>query len=413
MRDHSNHIESSRHVMVREVMKRWKFTRRTETIPTIEAVGRICAETLTSKNTLPGKLTSNMDGIGVYFADFADGMPDVSTWERGKQWQFCNTGVAMPADYDTAIRIEDVTIEGDKLIALDAAPDCKGASTTDVGARVREGELLVKAGQELTPSLLAALAMGGYTQVKVIAKAKVAFIPTGNELVAAGAELPEDKNVETNGIMTRAKLTQWGAEPLMYDIIPDDWDIIESTLKDAVAKADIVIINAGSSKGSEDFTCEILEQDGDIICHQLNQGPGRHASAAMLEGCPVIGISGPPAGAEFTTDWLVKPLVDLYMGRSLDFPPTVMARMLDACPMNPRPVTPVRRAQVWRDEFGGFVARLLPPSPAVALTTYDDANALITIPTDSYGWQEGDFFEVELRWPYRIPPLVSTNVDWE
>ena len=397
--------------MVREVMKRWYFERRTETIPTIEAVGRICAETLTSKNTLPGKITSNMDGIGVHFADFEGGMPDVSAWERGNQWQFCNTGVAMPADYDTAIRIESVTLEGDTLVSIDEAPSSKGDSTTAVGARVREGELLVSAGQELTPSRLAALAMGGYTEVSVIAKPVVAFIPTGNELIAAGEPLPADKNVETNGIMTRAKLLMWGAIPKVYDIIPDNWDIIESTLKDAAATADIVIINAGSSKGSEDFTCEILEQDGEIICHQLNQGPGRHASAAMLDGKPVIGISGPPAGAEFTTDWLVKPLVDLYAGRSLDFPPTIMARMLDSCPMRPRPVTPVRRAQVWRDEYGQCVARILPPSDAVALTTYDDANALITVPTDSYGWEEGDYFEVELRWPYRIPDLGSANVD--
>ena len=64
-------------------------------------------------------------------------------------------------------------------------------------------------------------------------------------------------------------LKLWGAEPLRYPIIPDNWEQLERTLADAAAKADIVVINAGSSKGSDDFTCEILQKNGRMLHHML------------------------------------------------------------------------------------------------------------------------------------------------
>ncbi len=403
MRDHSGYIEKERHEAMGDVLDAWSFERELETVEVPDALGRVAAHDVLSVNTLPNKLTSNMDGIAVRFDAFADGMPDTSTWVRGRDWQFCNTGIGMPDDFDTAIRIEDVEVsDDDEHVSLRAIPERRGQATTPIGSSLREGDLLVRQGELLTPALLAVLNMGGHTLVDVVKKPIVAFIPTGNELVDAGEDLPEGKNVESNAVMVCAKLTLWGAEPLRYEIVPDDWEKLEATLADAAARADIVVINAGSSKGSDDFTCEILEKNGRMLHHMLAQGPGRHCSAAMLDGTPVIGISGPPIGAEFTCDWMVKPLVDRYLGLPGNYPPMVYARMEQAPDRWPDRVQVVRRGIVYRDEDDELWARLAPTDTRPVLRQLDKANCFITFGRGVERWEAGDWHPVELRWPYVI-----------
>lgn len=403
MRDHSGYIEKTRHEAMQDVLDAWEFERGVETLDVPEALGRVAAVDVRSLNTLPNKLTSNMDGIAVYFDDFADGAPDTSTWKRGRDWQFCNTGIGMPDDFDTAIAIEQVEVSDDnEHVVIRRLPERRGQSTTEVGARLQEGDVLVRAGEVLTPAKLSVLNMGGHVKVDVVRRPVVAFIPTGNELVDAGDVLSEGKNVESNAVMVCAKLELWGAEPLRYPIIPDDWEQLASTLTDAVSKADVVVINAGSSKGSDDFTCEILEQRGEMLHHMLSQGPGRHCSAAMLEGTPVIGISGPPIGAEFTTDWMVKPLVDRYLGLPGDYPPMVYARMAEDPERWPEAVQVVKRGFVERDENDELIAYVLEPTERPVLRGLDEANCFITFGRGVERWRAGDWHPVELRWPYRI-----------
>ena len=404
MRDHSGYIEKERHEATEDVLRAWEFEREVETVEVPDALGRIAAADVESLNTLPNKLTSNMDGIAVYFRDFEDGRPDTSAWRRGVDWQFCNTGIGMPGDFDTAIRIEDVEVSDDDAhVTIIRLPEHRGQATTPVGARLEEGDVLVRAGERLTPALLSVLNMGGHTQVNVVKRPVVAFIPTGNELVDAGKPLDPGKNVESNAVMVCAKLAEWGAEALRFPIIPDDWDRLEAALSDAAARADIVVINAGSSKGSDDFTCEILEKRGRILHHMLAQGPGRHCSAAILDGTPVIGISGPPMGAEFTTDWMVKPLVDRYLGVPEGYPPMVYAIMDDGAPDRwPEAVQVVRRGELYRDELDHLHACFLREGDGPQLRELDRANCFITLGRGVDRWHEGDLHPVELRWPYRI-----------
>ena len=405
MRDHSNHITMTRHQAVAALMERWEYTRRTETLPVEQALGRVAAEDVKSQVTLPSWPTSNMDGVAVHFADFEGGAPDTANWQRGVDWQFCNTGIAMPEGFDTAIAIECVELsENDTRIKLNHVPEHAGESTSPVGSRLGAGDVLVRAGEPITPVLQAVLSMGGHTHVQVVARPRVAFIPTGNELVPTCANPPVGKNIETNAIMVCGKLAQWGAEPSRFPIVPDKPDLLLSAMRRAAAECDIVVMNAGSSKGSDDYTCELLEREGEVLCHQTDQGPGRHVSMSLLDGTPVVGISGPPVGAEFTTDWFVKPFVDAYLGLPQVTPPVVQAVMRGGFAARvPRPMNLVRRVVVSRLADGTYEARPMSTGELPELRCCNAANGTVTVPKDSAGWNDGDTLEVELRWPYRIP----------
>lgn len=321
MRDHSNHITATREQAVEAILGACTFGRRVEEVSVADAIGRVLAEDALALIAMPNALTSTRDAVAVHwddFAELADGqIPDTSAWVRGRDWQFCNTGVGMPEGFDTAIAIEQVEVSADEQrVRLLAVPAARYDGTRPAGDDFPEGELLAPAGALVTPLLASHIASGGNVSVHVVAKPRVAFLPTGGELVPIGADVPAGKNIETNSILMRAKIESWGGEALLFPITPDDPEAIEAALRKAVGLADIVVLNAGSSKGSDDWSCEVLEDIGTVLFHEVNHGAGHHSFAAVVEGVPVVGISGPPGGAAFTTDFYLYPVLRAYLGLS-------------------------------------------------------------------------------------------------
>lgn len=345
MRDHSNHIELTRDEAVAAILARCPFSREgwepaAEPVPVDRAYGRVLARDAWAAIPAPTCLTCQMDSVALRWEDLAglaEGeRPDTSGWERGVQWQFANTGVAMPEGFDTAIRIEEVEVAPDEQsIRLLDAPRERFAGTRPAGSQHAPGDVLATAGQVLTPLLAARVAGGNNASVWVARKPRVAFIATGNELLPAGCPpLPAEpgrlaaygKTVECNSVLVRGLVEQWGGEYLPLDIAPDDFGCIEGAVRAACACADVVVLNGGSSKGSDDWCVEVLEACGEVVCHQMSHGPGRHSSLAVVDGVPVVGVSGPPAGAEFALRFYLRPIVRGFLG--LDpAPATVKARL--------------------------------------------------------------------------------------
>lgn len=332
MRDHSQHREVSRTQAAQLLLDSCHFEPKTEKLPLNRVFGRVLAVDAKAQLDMPNCLTCCMDSVAVHWSDFEDVMPDTSGWQRGREWEFANTGIGMPEGYDTAIVIEHVQLADDlSSISFDAAPSKQFAGTRPAGSRCKKGEVLVKAGAVLTPLLVSHIASGNNTEVEVLAKPKVAFIPTGNELVARGSEVPRGKNIETNSLIIQGKIEQWGGEAVVFDAVPDNQKAIKEAVLKACSMADIVVLNAGSSKGSDDWNVEMLEEVGTVLYHETNHGPGHHSSGAVVEGTPVVGISGPPGGAAFTTDFYLKPLIQKYLGQE-SAPRIVTARLAEAFP---------------------------------------------------------------------------------
>ena len=402
MNNHEHHREKSRFEGMADLLARCRFEPRVETVPLLQANGRVAARDVHSLNTLPNALTSAMDAIAVRYDDFVAGMPDTSGWTRGADYEFCNTGIAVPAGFDTAIAIENVSFDEGRLVLSDA-PSFRGEHTIDPGTSMKAGDLLIEAGQKIVPALVGLAAQGGLTELEVIARPRVAFIPSGNELAPAGTELEPGQNVECNSLVLAAKLVDWGAEPIIAEICPDKWDVIKQVIVEQLAVADILVVNAGSSKGTDDLTIEIIEEMGEVLNHEFCHGPGRHSSLSIVQGKPVVGIAGPPIGAEFCFDWYVKPLVDAYYGRAMDWPHTLWAMLTEDVPMRPRAVDVVRRVKLERDDAGYLLATPLPNDMKPVLKMCALADGLLVVDKNSHGFRAGDQVEVELVYPYTLP----------
>lgn len=335
MRDHSHHIELSRQQAVAGILELCDFgplSSRTELVSLNEARNRVLACDVLAQTDTPNTLTCCMDSIAVRWQDFEQGAPDTSTWVRGVHWQFANTGIAMPEGFDTAIVIEHVHVSDDQQhVTIDAMPSARYAGTRAAGSIQKTGDIVAHAGSIITPDIMAQIASGNIRAVPVVRKPRVAFIPTGNELTSPGGIISPGRNVETNSILAQGKIEQWGGQAMIFDIVPDNPALIERAVLEACSLADIVVLNAGSSKGSDDWSCEQLEALGTMVCHETNHGPGHHSSYAYVNNTPVVGISGPSGGASFTMNFYLRPLMRTWLGLPAE-PDMLYARLSEAFP---------------------------------------------------------------------------------
>ena len=323
---HPPAFEPTRDEMMAILEQHILFLNRMELVPIWEADGRTVSEDLSAPYALPGRDASGCDGIAVRFADFAAGLPDTSGWTEGREFAYSNTGVALPEEFDTVIPIEEVEKRG-KGISVRTAPERRGEEVQPAGSQIRTGEILVHRGETLTPDALGNLRAAGFQSVPVFAKPRVLFLPTGDELVPAGGNVPVGKNVESNGVMVCAMLKRYGCQAAMGGIIPDDPAELETVLLRGVRQADMVVIGAGSSKGSKDFTMDVLEKLGTVVVQELGVAPGKHCSLTLIDGIPVLGIPGPPGGARLISQYYLQASADLLMAGRRREPMRVSARL--------------------------------------------------------------------------------------
>jgi molybdopterin molybdotransferase/putative molybdopterin biosynthesis protein len=374
------------------ILNESKFETRMETLPVRQALGRVTASEVRAVNNLPNSPSSSMDGIAIKSANLTGEIPDTSGWREGVEFVFSNTGVGIPDEYDTVVLIEDVEVNDDHSIRITSIPK-PGQNVKKVGDNLKAGEVLVTAHQLLGPAQLCLLAAGGITAVQVICKPRVAILPTGNELVSAGTTPPRGKNVESNGTLITATVEQAGGEAILYPITSDEPAEIRKTIQDALGRADIVILNGGTSKGTDDRSIEVLESLGRVLVYEMDYGPGKHTTMTIVDSKPIVGTVGPTFGCEFAIDFYVKPLMNSYLGIPDLEPARIKVRLAEDF-IHSGKVNFHARLLLTRTT-DGFEARRAP----FALIPQLMSDAYLFIPGGSGGYKTGDEVEVVLSKP--------------
>jgi putative molybdopterin biosynthesis protein len=248
-----------------------------------------------------------MDGIAVRSED---------TWGASEQRPVTlattarvNTGNVIPPGYDAVVMIEDVTFEGDRAVIRKAAGPWQ--QIRPAGEDIAESEMILPSAHRIRPHEIGALAAYGISRVPVLT-ARVGLVPTGSELVMPGTRPGPGQVVESNTVMASAWLRSLGAECQRYPVTPDEPDLISERIGHAVAENDIVIISAGSSAGTRDYTAEIISGLGEILVHGIAIKPGKPAIIGKICGKPVIGMPGYPLSAVTVIREIMVPLLGQY-----------------------------------------------------------------------------------------------------
>ena len=263
-------------------------------VATGDAAGMVTAEPLFARVSSPPFHSSAMDGVAVKAeATYGAGETTPVRLRLGEEIELIDTGEPLPPAFDAVIMVEDLNevAEGVYEIIKPAAP---WQHVRPLGEDIVETELVLPRGHRIRPADIGALMNAGYIEVPVRRRPVVAVVPTGTELVEDPAELGPGRIMESNSWTLAAFARAAGAQPLRMDLVPDNYDEIRSAVETALETADVVVINAGTSAGREDFTRAIIEELGRVAVHGVAMRPGKPVVLGAARGRPVIGLPGFP-----------------------------------------------------------------------------------------------------------------------
>ncbi|MFZ5945496.1 MAG: molybdopterin biosynthesis protein [Bacillota bacterium] len=367
--------------------------RWTKKVATKDALGRILSAPVYAKRSMPSFHASAMDGIAVNSKSTigADEQnPKVLMLER--DFIQVDTGDFIPDGFDAVIMVEEIQWINDKEIEI-LSPAAPWQHIRPVGEDVVAGEIIVPAHHVLTPPDLGVLLAGGILEIDVFNPPKVTIIPTGSELINPEEEAAPGKIVDFNSTVLKAYVNQWGGEAKSLPILIDDIELLKEGIINAVKECDILVINAGSSAGREDYTAQIIRQLGKVFVHGVATKPGKPVILGIINNKPVIGIPGYPVSAYLALEWFVKPLIYKYYG--IPQPERQKADVI----LGRRIVSTMGKEEFIRMTVGyvnkKYIANPLSRGAGVTMSLVK-AHALLRIPANSLGYEQGEQVEIEL-----------------
>src|SRR6266571_2195647 len=298
-----------------------------ETVLVAEALGRVTAAPVWAAISSPHYHASAMDGVAVRAAETLGAteteplrllVPDQAIW--------VDTGDPLPADRDAVIMAEHVQTLGEDAVEILAAVH-PWQHVRPLGEDMVATELVLPENHRIRPVDLGALAACGQVEVSVRRRPSAGIIPTGNELVSPGATLKPGDIIEFNSLMLAGAISKWGAVAERLPIVPDRPEALRSALEQALETCDVVVVNAGSSAGSDDHTAAVIAELGRVLVHGVAIRPGHPVILGVVRGKPVIGLPGYPVSTMLTADLFLRPLVFRLQGLAAPEPATVVATM--------------------------------------------------------------------------------------
>jgi putative molybdopterin biosynthesis protein len=389
-----------------------------EEIPLDQALGRINAQPIWAKASSPHYHAAAMDGFALRSRDTANASDrSPITLEIPSEAIYVDTGDAMPDWADAVIPIENVepvASEGDrtewKTIRLRKAL-APWTHVRPMGEDMVATELVLPAGQVLRPVDLGAIAGSGHAAVQVWRKPKVAIIPTGTELIPVGANAKPGEILEYNSLVLAAQVESWGGIATRYPITPDDFNRIREATLDATQSNDLILINAGSSAGSEDFTAGVIESLGEVLVHGIAVRPGHPVILGMIhrdedseQSVPVIGVPGYPVSAVLTGEIFVQPLLSRWLGLQYRAKETIRAVMTQKVHSS---LGDDEYLRVTIGKVGDRVIAAPLSRGAGVITSLVRADGIVQIPSGVQGLHAGEVVDVHL---YRSPAEIEQTI---
>jgi len=316
----------------------WKVLGEEELPLDENVLGRVLSSPIWAKISSPHYHASAMDGFAVKSSETKGALLTspitlfCDKQELQNKAEYLDTGDPLPEWADAVIPIENVeSLDGSDQLAENIRYPYKirirsavtpWSHIRPMGEDMIATELVLPSGQILRPADIGGIAASGHSSVKVSRKPRVAIIPTGSELVPVGRDPKIGEIIEYNSLVLASQVNLWGGEAQRYPIAKDDFEAIKTCVKDAAENYDLILLNAGSSAGSEDFSAKVIQSLGEVLVHGIAIRPGHPVILGMVERrnsnegrVPIIGVPGFPVSTAMTGELFVEPLIARWSGR--------------------------------------------------------------------------------------------------
>lgn len=370
-----------------------------EEISAKDSLGRVTAGPVFAKISAPTYHSAAMDGIAVR-AEETYGTTDKNpkTLEIGKDALWINTGQAMPEGYNSVVMVEKIhQLDSEKVEIRSSSYPWE--NVRKVGEDIVRTELLLPQNHRIRPFDMGALLSAGVFTLKVWEKPRVIIIPTGSELIhhedlKEPGDLKANQIIEYNSVILAGLVMECQGIPITYPIIPDSEEDIGAALVRALdSDAHLVLINAGSSAGSKDYTASTIGKLGEVLVHGVAMMPGKPTILGVINDKPVIGNPGYTVSATLSFKQFVEPLLHQLQGIK---PPS-----MPSIPVHPSRDIPSKLGieEFVRVNIGNVGEKTIAtplPRAAGSITTLTRAEGILRVPALSEGVTQNEQVHAEL-----------------
>jgi molybdopterin molybdotransferase len=298
----------------------------TESLPTLEANGRVLAAEQTSQLNVPPMDNTQMDGYAVRAADCIGGDAKLPVSQRipagvvglplksGTVARIF-TGAMIPEGADAVVMQEQCEFDADtETVTVRHAPKT-GEWIRRTGEDIRAGSRILATGTRLRAQELGLAASVGLAMLPVVRKPRIAIFFTGDELAMPGEPLKPGAIYNSNRFTLNGLLEKLGCDVTDYGTVPDSLEATRDTLRKAAADHDLIITSGGVSVGEEDHIKPAVEAEGRLNLWQIAIKPGKplaFGEVNRLAGGPAaffIGLPGNPVSSFVTFLLFVRPFI--------------------------------------------------------------------------------------------------------
>ncbi|MEN8171670.1 MAG: molybdopterin biosynthesis protein [Chloroflexota bacterium] len=404
-----------------ENAKLWQLS-GIEKIPLDEsALGRVLAKPIWAKISSPHYHASAMDGFALRASDTIGAQQTAPlALEYGSQTVYVDTGDPLPDWANAVIPIELVEPldHADQPARDERHPEVIRIRAAvppwdhvrPMGEDMVATQLVLPAGHILRPVDLGAIAGCGHDTLYAARQPRVAILPTGSELIPIGQSPKTGDIIEYNALVLAAQIQSWGGKATRYPITPDNFEQLQAQVLEAAENHDLILLNAGSSAGAEDFSAAVVDSLGEVLVHGVAVRPGHPVILGVISpsedspSTPIIGVPGYPVSAALTGEIFVEPLISRWLGRHANQPTTMDAEITRkiTSPAGDDDYVRVAVGQVGKRVLAAPLAR-----GSGVISSLVRADGIAIIPSGSQGLSAGEKIKVRL---YRQPQEIEQTI---
>lgn len=383
-----------------------------ELLPIRQTLGRVIAADIVSPSNVPNYNNSAMDGYAFNSQDIAASgttqLKVIGTAYAGKAFAGdisqgecvrIMTGAAMPNGADTVVVQEKVTVEkvasGETCITFNDAPKPR-MNVRYAGEDLKQGQTVLARGHLMRPADLGLIASLGIADAQVYRKLRVAFFSTGDELVSIGSPLETGQVYDSNRYTLYGMLTRLSVELIDFGAIPDNLELLESTLLKAANEADVVITSGGVSVGEADYMKLLLEKHGQVMFWKIAMKPGRPLAYGKIGGAHYFGLPGNPVAVMVTFYQFVREALLRLMGQPK---PAALPTFRVECTQPIRKLTgrtEFQRGLLFNDTDGIWRVKPTGAQGSALLSSMSAANCLIVLDESVGNLEAGEYVQVQV-----------------
>jgi molybdopterin molybdotransferase len=394
-----------------------------EPVPLLDALNRVLAQAVVTRDSLPPFANSSMDGYALRATDVQQASPDSpaglrvladvaagtvsgATVEPGTAVRIM-TGAAMPEGADAVVPVEDTDEPWrdaerplPELIRVHRAV-LPGDYVRPIGEDIEAGQTIMEPGHVLRPQEIGVLAALGVSSVAVHRRPRVGILATGDELIDIDQALTPGKIRNSNGYAQAAQVLALGAAPVPLGVARDTEEAVREKLQVGLdAGVDLLISSAGVSVGAYDVVKAVLEQEGNVGFWRVRMRPGKPLAYGSYKGVPFLGLPGNPVSAMVSFERFARPFIRKLAGfTALDRPQVEVILQED---MTSDGRETYLRAIVTRGA-GGYMAVSTGSQGSHVLTSLVKANALVIIPEGTTNVPAGTKLQAfMIDWPETV-----------